>query len=102
MLRHSLNVNFEERKKENSKNEIDKNNKAKTYIQSPTFHKQLRKGFKAMKSIWKEQKKSIRLENPDKNRIDMDNTTKAEICRYKSSDWIITRRDKENQREDYQ
>ena len=51
MLRHSLNVNFEERKKENSKNEIDKNNKAKTYIQSPTFHKQLRKGFKAMKSI---------------------------------------------------
>ena len=97
MLRHSLNVNFEERKKENSKNEIDKNNKAKTYIQSPTFHKQLRKGFKAMKSIWKEQKKRY-LENPDKNRIDMDNITKAEICRDKISDRINTRQDKGYQR----
>ena len=51
MLRHSLNRKFEDRKKKNSKNEIENNNKAKTYIQSPKFHKQLRKGFKAMKSI---------------------------------------------------
>ena len=101
MLRHSLNTNFDERKKKNSKIEIENNKRAKTYIQSLKFHKRLRNGFKAMKSIRKN-KKTILFEKPAKNRIDMDNITKAEICCDKSSDWITTRQDKGYQREGYQ
>ena len=91
MLRHSANTNLRERKKK----QIENNNDAEKYLQSPKFHKQLRKGFKALKSIWK---KSVPFEKPAENRIDMDNSTKAEICRDKSSDWIITKRDRKNQK----
>ena len=105
MLRHSLNTSFEGRKKQYSQKEIEIINKAKQYLKSSKFYDQLREGFRrwtwTVEDSWRafEKQKIVFFRKPVKNPIVMDNSTKAKVRRDKSPDWITTRRNKWNKRE---
>ena len=58
MLRHSLNTNFEGRKKEYSQREIQTISKAKQYLKSSKFHQQLSQGFRRWISMIEEHLKN--------------------------------------------